>query len=105
MKEKYTLVIIVALGFLLLCKSCQSCTRQRALEYVKTEHVQYVDSVSSVIREMDSKIVTADDSIKILNTKIDALLEAKGLMQSSLDHAVSTNQSLVQTIKNNSNKK
>jgi prefoldin subunit 5 len=54
---------------------------------------------------MDSKIVTADDSIKILNTKIDALLEAKGLMQSSLDHAVSTNQSLVQTIKNNSNKK
>jgi septal ring factor EnvC (AmiA/AmiB activator) len=101
--KNYQYPLIAALGFLLLIQSCRSCTGRRQLEFEKAAHTEYVDSVRNEISGLQSDLRTAEDSIRILNTKINSLQEVKGIMQSSLDNAVSTNHSLVQTIKNNSN--
>lgn len=96
--KKYSIAIICALTFLLACKSCQSCSRGRALEFERAQHVQVVDSLNTTINGINVDLQLSNDSIKILNTEINALKEMNGMMQGSLDHARQTNNSLVRSI-------
>lgn len=98
--KKYSLAIIAVLVFLLTCKSCQSCSRGRQIEYNQIECSHIVDSLKYELVEHESYEVALEDSIKILNNKIDNLNEMKGIMQGSLDRAHQTNKSLVNQIKN-----
>lgn len=98
--KKYSITIICALLFLLACKSCQSCSRARQIDYNQMEYVANLDSLDSINRSLQGQLVTAEDSIKVLNTEINALKEMKGVMQSSLDNAHRTNRSLVNSIRN-----
>lgn len=96
--KKYSVAIICSLVFLLACKSCQSCSRGRALEYERVQHEQVIDSLNVTIRAINTDLQLSNDSIKILNTEINALKEMNGMMQGSLDHARQTNNSLVRSI-------
>ena len=96
--KKYSLAIIGFLLFLLACKSCQSCSRGRALEYERVHYEQVIDSMNTELHNMDVELRISNDSIKLLNTEITALKEMNGMMQGSLDHARQTNTSLVQSI-------
>lgn len=96
--KKYSIAIIGALMFLLVCKSCQSCSRGRALNYEQAQYEQVIDSMKHVTRELNVDLQLSNDSIKILNTEITALREMNGMIQGSLDHARQTNTSLVRSI-------
>ena len=96
--KKYSIAIICALTFLLACKSCQSCSRGRALDYEKARHERVIDSLNTVIIDLGTNLQLSNDSIKILNTEITALKEMNGMMQGSLDHVRQTNNSLVRSI-------
>lgn len=96
--KRYSFAIICALILLFAGKSCQSCSRARQIEYIRTEQAAVVDSLESVIASGNTALVTAQDSIKVLNTEIKSLQEMKGMMQSSLDEVHRTNRSLVKTI-------
>lgn len=96
--RKYSIVIICALVFLFACKSCQSCSRSRTLDFERTQTKHVVDSLNSIIRVLNADVQISNDSIKILNTEINALKEMNGMMQGSLDHARQTNNSLVRSI-------
>lgn len=97
--KRYSFAIICALILLLAGKSCQSCSRARQLDHNQMEYVANLDSLESINRSLQGQLVTAEDSIKILNTEINALKEMNGMMQGSLDHARQTNRSLVNSIK------
>lgn len=97
--KRYSIAIICALILLFVGKSCQSCSRARQIEYMKTTQVTVTDSLKSVISDRTAALTTAQDSIKVLNTEINALKEMKGMMQGSLEHARQTNRSLVNSIK------
>lgn len=96
--KRYSFAIICALILLFASKSCQSCSRARQIEYIRTEQAAVVDSLESVITSSNTALVAAQDSIKVLNTEIKSLQEMKGMMQSSLDEVHRTNRSLVKTI-------
>lgn len=96
--KRYSIAIICALIVLLAGKSCQSCSRARQLEYTKTEYVAETDSLKSVIATRNMQLLTAQDSIKVLNTEINSLKEMRGMMESSLEHSRQTNRSLVNQI-------
>lgn len=96
--KRYSIAIICALILLFVGKSCQSCSRARQIEYMKTEQVTVTDSLKSIISDRTTTLTTAQDSIKVLNTEINALKEMKGMMQGSLEHARQTNRSLVNKI-------
>lgn len=96
--KKYSIAIICALILLLTGKSCQSCSRGRALDYERVQHEQVVDSLKQVTRTLNADLQLSNDSIKLLNTEISALKEMNGMMQGSLDHARQTNNSLVRSI-------
>ena len=97
--QKYPIGIICVLVFFLACKSCQSCSRGRALEHERTQHERVVDSLKGIQRGLSADLQLTNDSIKILNTEINALKEMNGVMKGSLDHARQTNRSLVNSIK------
>lgn len=96
--KKYSIAIICVLILLLAGKSCQSCSRGRALQYERIQHELVVDSIQTAYAGITTDLQSANDSIKILNTEISALKEMNGMMQGSLDHARQTNNSLVRTI-------
>lgn len=96
--KKYCFIIICLLAVLFAGKSCQSCSRGRALDYERTQHEHVVDSLKSTIHELNVDRQLSDDSIKLLNTEISALKEMNGMMQGSLDHARQTNNSLVRSM-------
>lgn len=97
--KRYSIAIICALILLFAGKSCQSCSRGRQIEYIRTEQAAMMDSLNTIIADKTAALMTAQDSIKVLNTEINALNEMKGIMQGSLDHARQTNRSLVNSIK------
>lgn len=90
--------------FLLACKSCQSCSRARTIEWNRMEYVEHTDSLNREISELRRKCLMSEDSIKVLNTEINALREMNGVMSGSLDHARATNNSLIRTINKDKNK-
>jgi len=96
--KKYSITIIAALAFLLALKSCQSCSRSRALDWAQMEYTECVDSLNHVVSDLRYQNMVAEDSIKMLNAEIGALKEMNGMMQGSLDHARATNNSLVRSI-------
>lgn len=102
--KKYSLAIIGILLFLLTCKSCQSCSRARTIEWNRMEYIECTDSLNREISDLKHKCLVSEDSIKVLNTEINALREMNGMMSGSLDHARATNKSLIKTINKDKNK-
>lgn len=95
--KKYSLTIIACLIFLLGCKSCQSCSRARQIDYIKTENAAVVDSLNNVVSETRANLLLAQDSIKILNTELRATKDANSILKGSVDNLNKSNETLSQT--------
>ncbi len=95
MKTKYLISALVVLAFLYTCKSCQSCSRQRQIDWNQMEYVANLDSIDSINRNLQAQNVKLEDSIKILHTEIRALRELNGSVNASLEHARQTNKALI----------
>lgn len=83
-------ILVCALGFLLCCKSCQSCSRQRTIEYNQAQYEHQIDSIRADLSR-------ANDSIKILNIELDNLKERYNIVEGTLEHTRTTNQSLIRS--------
>lgn len=78
LKKHYKWIIII-LFILFLVKSMQSCMRQESIERLKSNYTNIIDSIErerdkNVLKLSDS-ISTQDDSIKLLNFKIELYKE------------------------------
>ena len=96
--KKYSLAIIIALGFLLICKSCQSCSRARQLEYEEIKYEQRIDSLENIIRE-------DKDSIRGYQIRLDASNELNQTIKDQNNRLIKSNDNLTNTINNINNSK
>ena len=113
--NKYINWIVVVLFVLLMFKSCQSCSRDRANEYNTTLHNQaetvLVDSLSGkdyIIDSLTRVIKDKDKDINNIKAKADSEIANKDAQIASLKgevkHLRSTNSTLININKGLSNK-
>lgn len=101
--KKYSLVIIIALGFLLLCKSCQSCSRARQLEFEEIRYEQQVDSLKKIIHGDREMFVALKDSIRQYKIKLDATNEINQTIKDQNDRLIKSNDDLSKSNNNLTN--
>lgn len=103
--HKYIHWIVILLFVLLSFKSCQSCSRDRALKYQTVQYQQNIDSLSTQIVEKIDTIYILKDSIKMYRYKLGIVEDNNRALKESNRHYRSTNSRLVDANKNLSNKK
>ena len=109
--NKYINWIVVILLLLFTLKGCQSCSRNRVIEYNQNQYEQsesvlndYIDSMEMVIQcqnyridSLNTVIVNKDFQLNILNNEL-------GELKESVKHYRNTNTTLVNTNRELTNK-
>lgn len=93
-KVNWWIVGCVAFALLFLGKSCSSCRNQRTYEMSKTKTELVVSQTDSLYKAEQAKVMMLEDSIKILNTKIEGLKEQSEMLKGSNDQLLKTNHNL-----------
>ena len=81
--QKYSIAIIVILGFLLACKSCQSCSKSRQFDASATKSEAVIDSIKNINKELtlQNKLSICGNPNFSQDERIKALNDAKNLME------------------------
>lgn len=107
MKEwynKYKNYIVIALLVLLGLKSCQSCSRNRTIEFNNIKHTELVDSLKNELVLADKEIDSLRYDIKIYKGINDLYVDEISRLNNTIDqykednrHYRNTNRVLVNT--------
>lgn len=89
--QKYSPIIAGVLLVLLAFKSCQSCSRSRAIQWTEASCERVVDSI-----QHDRMV--AWDSVRTLKQQVQAWEDKYELISNSLNYTRDQNSSLVRTI-------
>lgn len=109
--NKYIHWIVIILFILLMFKGCQSCSRDRKIEYNQSQYrqseimlMESIDSINNVIQyrnqqidSLHSIIVNKDFQLNILNNELEELKE-------TVKHYRDTNTTLINTNRELTNK-
>lgn len=101
--KKYSLVIIIALGLMLMGKSCQSCSRARQIKFDGIKHEQQVDSLEKIIKKNNEIIVELEDSIKGYKIRLEASNELNQTIKDQNDRLIKSNDDLSKSNNNLTN--
>ena len=107
MKEfihRYYNTIICFLLCIFLLKSCQSCNRQKTIEYNQYNYELELDSISNLNDYYKSEIMALQDSISKYKIHVEQLNDKIDILKSSNNHFQRTNRILINTNSNLSNK-
>ena len=102
-KKYYKIIICVLLGILLL-KNCQTCSKQRTIEYNQYNYEMCLDSLSNINDYYKLEISNLKDSISKYKIQVESLNEKVEMLKNSNKYYQQTNRILVNTNSNLSNK-
>jgi FtsZ-binding cell division protein ZapB len=102
--KKYINWIVVILFCLWGLKSCQTCSKQRQLDYNSVKYEKTIDSLNYEIHTLNDLIKSQKDSLSIYQIQIDNLNEKNQILNNVNKHFQNTNKVLINTNKNLSNK-
>lgn len=100
--KRHSIEIIFCLLLFGGMKTCTSCTKSRTIVWNQTQYERTYDSLQSVIYDKDAQLQSYQDTIWRLQQRIEALDKHIMLLSGSLDYSRKQNNSLVQTIKKQS---
>lgn len=103
--NKYIHWIVIVLFVLLCFKGCQSCSRNRKVEYNKTQYEYVVDSLTNTIGFKNDTIHILNDSIAMYKYKLGLVEDNNKMLKESNKHYRNANTKLADANKNLSNKK
>lgn len=102
--NKYSNIILIVLVCLFLLKNCQSCNKQRVIEFNKYNYELVVDSLNNINNQYKIQNQLLKDSIGMYRIEIEQLNDKIDILKGSNKHYQHTNRILVNTNKNLSNK-
>ena len=102
--KKYSQYIILILLVLLFFKNCQSCSKQRQLDYNTYNYELILDSMQFLNDQYMLKNKDLRDSIGLYKLEIDMLNDKVKILQGSNKHYQQTNRILINTNKELLNK-
>lgn len=102
--KKYYQYIIIILLSLFLLKNCQSCNKQRQLDYTIYNYEVVLDSMQSLNDQYILENRNLMDSIGMYRLEISMLKDKVEILQGSNKHYQQTNKILINTNRNLSNK-
>jgi hypothetical protein len=102
--KKYKNWFVVILFFLFGLKSCQSCSRQRSIEYNKIKYEHVIDSLQVLIESKNDTITSQQNNLKIYKVNLGLVEDSNKALRESNKRFQSTNRVLVYVNKNLSNK-
>jgi hypothetical protein len=102
--KKYSQYIIIILLALFLLKNCQSCNKQRQLDYTIYNYEIVLDSMQFLNDKYMLENRDLRDSIGLYKLEVKMLNDKVDILKGSNKHYQQTNRILVNTNKNLSNK-
>ena len=103
--KKYSVFIIVGLFFLLMFKSCQSCSRANNLDFERAKTTELVDSLNGVLKTQQDSIGLLNNEIMMLKEKNQSLDRINKTIEGSNEQLVKSNNNLINSINNINNSK
>ena len=97
--NKYINWIVVVLICLVMLKGCQSCTKERRLEFNEIRTEQIVDSLNNEISSLYKQIDSLNNDIALKNKDINHLKSTNDNLSTANKHYRVTNNTLVNTNK------
>lgn len=97
--QKYINWIVIVLFCLYGLKSCQSCSRQRTIDYSKSKFEIIEDSLQSEISKLKDTIRYQKDTIKIYKFQLSIIGENNKMLKEANKYFQTTNNTLVNTNK------
>lgn len=97
--KKYTNWIVIIIFCLYGMKSCQSCSRERRLEFNQTKYELTVDSLCGVISQYKDELRDKNDTIRLYQFEIESLKSNNESLRNINKHFQSTNKTLISTNK------
>lgn len=102
--KRYVNWVVIGLSLLFLVKSCQSGSRQRQIEWHKTQYEAKIDSLCGVIDSCQMHIDKQRDSINIYKVEVGMMKDNNEVLKGMNRHFQTTNKSLIDTNKKLTNK-
>lgn len=102
--KKYINWVVIILFCLWGLKSCQSCSRQRQLDYNVSKYENVIDSLNYEIDKLYDSVKIQKDSLSIYKIQLDNMNEKNQILNNVNKHFQNTNKVLINTNKNLSNK-
>ena len=102
--KRYSQHIIIILLALFLLKNCQSCSKQRQLDYTIYNYEMVLDSMQFLNDKYMLENKDLRDSIGLYKLEVKMLNDKVDILKGSNKHYQQTNRILVNTNKNLSNK-
>lgn len=97
--KKHFIIVIGILVFLLMLKSCQSCTRKNTIEFNKTTYENQLDSLKALNDSLLFIMVNQHDSIERLSLDVKYLNNLVNELKNDKSYLKSTNIKLNNNIK------
>ena len=96
---KYTKWIVIVLLCLLTFKSCQSCSRNRTMQFNDIQYTEQIDSLNVVIDSLEMRNDLLSDSINHYKLEVKSLNKLIDKYEKDNNHYKSMNKSLINTNK------
>ena len=96
---KYTKWIVIILLCLLTFKSCQSCSRNRTMQFNDLQYTEYIDSLNTVIDSLEMRNDSSLDSVNQYKIEVKNLNKLIDRYEKDNNHYKSMNKSLINTNK------
>lgn len=93
LKKKWQIIVIVLLILFGMTKCASSCTNSNKLEASEKNHIEYVQKMDSIVKELN-------DSIVVLNTKITVYEERVAGLNNALSIQDEANKRISEAKKN-----
>lgn len=103
--NKYIHWIVVTLFIILCFKGCQSCSKNRKMEYNKIQYENAIDSLTNMINLKNDTIYILSDSMKMYRYKLGLIEDNNKMLKESNKYYRNANTKLADANKNLSNKK
>lgn len=102
--NRHSNIILIILISLFLLKNCQSCNRQRTIEFNKYNYELVTDSLKYINNQYKIQNQLLKDSIGMYRIEIEQLNDKIDILKGSNKHYQQTNRILINTNRNLSNK-
>ena len=96
--------ICIILFVLFMVKSCQSCSRQRQIEWTKAQYEIQIDSLIRTIDSCSNVIYMQSDSINRYKFEMGVMEDNNNMLKGITKHFQTTNKTLIDTNKKLTNK-
>ena len=97
--NKYINWIVIGLICFVMLKGCQSCNKDRQMEYKSSQYEQVIDSLNNRIDTLNADIESLKNVNKLYINDIEHLKATNESLQNANKHYRNTNNTLVNTNK------